>query len=93
MIALLLMIPVNVVGSATLLYIVIILLALGDGLSSPNLSALISQGADESSQGKVQGGSKSMQSLAALLAQLALVNSTIIWDTFLGMSRERDYLH
>ena len=64
--ALLLMIPVNVVGSATLLYIVIILLALGDGLSSPNLSALISQGADESSQGKVQGGSKSMQSLAAI---------------------------
>jgi MFS transporter, DHA1 family, tetracycline resistance protein len=65
-IALVLMVPVDLLHSAPLLYIVIILLALGDGLSSPNLSALISQGADESSQGRVQGGSKSMQSLAAI---------------------------
>jgi DHA1 family tetracycline resistance protein-like MFS transporter len=64
--ALLLMVPVDVIGSATLLYIVMILLALGDGLSGPNLSALISQAADSGSQGKVQGGSKSMQSLAAI---------------------------
>jgi MFS transporter, DHA1 family, tetracycline resistance protein len=65
-IALLLMVPIHLTGSAALLYGVILLLALGDGLASPNLSALISQGANERSQGKVQGGSKSMQSLAAI---------------------------
>ena len=65
-IALLLMTPVVALGSATLLYGAIILLALGDGLTSPNLSALISQAADAGSQGKVQGASKSMQSLAAI---------------------------
>jgi DHA1 family tetracycline resistance protein-like MFS transporter len=65
-IALSLMVPVALVRSAPLFYSVMILLALGDGLTSPNLSALISQGADERSQGKVQGGNKSMQSLAAI---------------------------
>jgi DHA1 family tetracycline resistance protein-like MFS transporter len=69
-IALLLIVPVALVRSTPLFYSVMILLALGDGLTSPNLPALISQGADERSQGKVQGGNKSMQSLAAITGPL-----------------------
>jgi DHA1 family tetracycline resistance protein-like MFS transporter len=69
-IALLLIVPVALVRSTPLFYSVMVLLALGDGLTSPNLPALISQGANERSQGKVQGGNKSMQSLAAITGPL-----------------------
>ncbi len=50
--------------SAPTLFASLIVLALGEGLVSPALLELISRGADERSQGKVQGGNQGMQSLA-----------------------------
>ncbi len=70
---------VALVGSPVLLYVGVILMAMGDGFASPNLSALISQGADASSQGKVQGGSKSMQSLGGMVGPLL---AGFLYDTF-----------
>ncbi len=62
--ALLLIALVNVVGSAALLVFAVIVFALGDGLTSPALLELITRGTDAQSQGKVQGGSTSVQSLS-----------------------------
>lgn len=50
--------------SALLIYLSVAVLAVGEGLVSPGLIELVSRGADASSQGKVQGGNQSMQSLA-----------------------------
>jgi MFS transporter, DHA1 family, tetracycline resistance protein len=55
---------VSVTLSTLMIYTSVSILAVGEGLVSPALLELVSRGADERSQGKVQGGSQSMQSLA-----------------------------
>ena len=47
-----------------MLYFIVPLFALSNGLLSPNLQAIISNSADEKSQGEALGGSQSIQSLA-----------------------------
>ena len=47
-----------------MLYYIVPLFALSNGLLSPNLQAIISNSADEKSQGEALGGSQSIQSLA-----------------------------
>jgi DHA1 family tetracycline resistance protein-like MFS transporter len=54
-------------GSSTLMYAAIILFGVGDGLTSPALLELITGATDERSQGKVQGGNQSVQSLANII--------------------------
>ncbi|MFN8564678.1 MAG: MFS transporter [Anaerolineae bacterium] len=66
-IALLLVGLVGVLDTSALLYVGVVVFALGDGFTSPTLLDLITRGTDERSQGKVQGGSQSMQSLANIL--------------------------
>jgi DHA1 family tetracycline resistance protein-like MFS transporter len=63
-IGMLLIALINATLSAVIIYVGISVLAVGEGLVSPALTELVSRGADERSQGKVQGGSQSMQSLA-----------------------------
>ena len=48
-----------------------IIFAVGDGLVGPSISGLLSRAADEKSQGLVQGGSQSVQSLARVIGPLA----------------------
>ena len=48
----------------SMLYYIVPLFALSNGLLSPNLQAIISNSADEKSQGEALGGSQSIQSLA-----------------------------
>ncbi|HEX2621897.1 MAG TPA: MFS transporter [Phototrophicaceae bacterium] len=57
-------------GTAALLYLRVIVFAFGDGFTSPLLLDLITRGTDERSQGKVQGGSQSIQSLANITGPL-----------------------
>lgn len=47
-----------------------IIFAVGDGLVGPSINGLISRAADEKSQGLVQGGSQSVQSLARVIGPL-----------------------
>ena len=55
---------VSISHSALMIYVSVGILALGEGLVSPSLTELVSRGADASSQGRVQGGSQSVSSLA-----------------------------
>ena len=48
----------------SMLFFIVPLFALSNGLLSPNLQAIISNSADEKSQGEALGGSQSIQSLA-----------------------------
>ncbi len=66
-IALLLVGLVGILATSFPLYIGIAVFALGDGFTSPALLDLITRGTDERSQGKVQGGSQSVQSLANIV--------------------------
>ncbi|MEO8608737.1 MAG: MFS transporter [Chloroflexota bacterium] len=59
------------VNTPLLMYGGIILFALGDGLTSPALLELITGATDASSQGQVQGGSQSVQSLANIAGPVA----------------------
>jgi DHA1 family tetracycline resistance protein-like MFS transporter len=59
------------VNAPLLMYIGIILFALGDGLTGPALLELITGATDASAQGQVQGGSQSVQSLANIVGPLA----------------------
>ncbi|MEP7285908.1 MAG: MFS transporter [Chloroflexota bacterium] len=52
------------------LYLGTVIFAIGDGLLGPSLSALLSRSADERSQGTVQGGSQSVQSIARIAGPL-----------------------
>jgi DHA1 family tetracycline resistance protein-like MFS transporter len=61
---------VSAANSSALLYAGIIVFALGEGLTSPTLLDLITRGTDDRSQGKVQGGSQSVQSLANIAGPL-----------------------
>jgi DHA1 family tetracycline resistance protein-like MFS transporter len=58
------------VSAPILLYGGVILFALGDGLTSPTLLELITGATDVRSQGQVQGGSQSVQSLANIAGPL-----------------------
>src|SRR5262249_6027223 len=69
-IALVLIGLVGVANTSALLYVGIIVFALGEGLTSPSLLDLITQGTDDRSQGKIQGGSQSVQSLANIAGPL-----------------------
>ncbi len=57
-------------ASDMLMYIAFVLLAIGEGLISPSLLTLITQATDAGSQGKVQGGNQSIQSLANMAGPL-----------------------
>jgi DHA1 family tetracycline resistance protein-like MFS transporter len=57
-------------ASATMVYVSVSVLAIGEGLVSPAILELISRGADDRSQGKVQGGNQGMQSLANIAGPL-----------------------
>ncbi len=59
-----LIVLVAVDASALIMYGSLAVLAVGEGLVSPALLELVSRGADNRSQGKVQGGNQGMQSLA-----------------------------
>jgi DHA1 family tetracycline resistance protein-like MFS transporter len=48
----------------SMLFFIVPLFALSNGLLSPNLQAIISNSADQKSQGEALGGSQSIQSLA-----------------------------
>ncbi|MEP7288797.1 MAG: MFS transporter [Chloroflexota bacterium] len=69
-VAFLMVVLVSVMGSSALLYIGIVLFGIGDGLTSPALLELVTDATDERSQGKVQGGSQSVQSLANIIGPL-----------------------
>jgi len=64
MVSLLLVALIARVASPILLTIGIIIFAAGEGFTSPTLLDLITHETDERSQGKVQGGSQSVQSIA-----------------------------
>lgn len=64
MIALCMVAWVGTANSTTILYLGIIVFAFGEGFTSPTILDLITRATDERSQGKVQGGSQSVQSLA-----------------------------
>jgi DHA1 family tetracycline resistance protein-like MFS transporter len=61
---------VSAVGSPAVLYVGIILFGFGDGLASPALLEVVTGATDERSQGKVQGGSQSVQSLANIIGPI-----------------------
>jgi len=63
-VSLLIIALVGIRDSSMILYIGIIVFALGEGLTSPTMLELITHCTDEQSHGKVQGGSQSVQSLA-----------------------------
>jgi DHA1 family tetracycline resistance protein-like MFS transporter len=56
--------------SAIFMYVGIIIFILGDGLIEPALSGLISNHAEPKMQGRIQGASSSMQSLARIVGPL-----------------------
>ena len=64
MVALLMVALISIRNSSVILYLGIIVFALGEGLTSPTMLELITHNTDEQSHGKVQGGSQSVQSLA-----------------------------
>jgi MFS transporter, DHA1 family, tetracycline resistance protein len=64
MIALLIVALISIRNSSMILYLGIIVFALGEGLTSPTMLELITHNTDEKSHGRVQGGSQSVQSLA-----------------------------
>jgi len=64
MVALLMVSMGGIRNSSIVLYLGIIIFALGEGLTSPTLLELITHNTDEHAHGKVQGGSQSVQSLA-----------------------------
>jgi DHA1 family tetracycline resistance protein-like MFS transporter len=64
MVALLMVALISIRSSSVILYLGIIVFALGEGLTSPIMLELITHNTDEQSHGKVQGGSQSVQSLA-----------------------------
>lgn len=61
---------ISAVGSSAILYLGIILFGFGDGLASPAMLEVITGATDERSQGKVQGGNQSVQSLANIAGPL-----------------------
>ncbi|MBA3868676.1 MAG: MFS transporter [Anaerolineae bacterium] len=61
---------VTVAASDILMVIAFVLLATGEGLISPSLLDLITRATDARSQGKVQGGNQSIQSLAMMAGPL-----------------------
>lgn len=64
MVALLMVALISIRNSSVILYLGIIVFALGEGLTSPTMLELITHNTDEQSHGKVQGGSQSVQLLA-----------------------------
>jgi MFS transporter, DHA1 family, tetracycline resistance protein len=64
MVALLMVALISIRNSSVILYLGIIVFALGEGLTSPTMLELITHNTDEQSHGKVQGSSQSVQSLA-----------------------------
>jgi len=66
----LLIAAVVLVHSAVPLFAGTIIFAMGDGLLGPSLTGLISRGAGRRSQGMVQGGSLSIQSVARIIGPL-----------------------
>ena len=69
---------VSVSHSAVMIYVSVGILALGEGLVSPSLGELVSRGADARSQGRVQGGSQSISSLANIGGPLVV---GVIYDS------------
>ena len=69
---------VSVSHSAVMIYVSVGILALGEGLVSPSLVELVSRGADARSQGRVQGGSQSISSLANIGGPLVV---GVIYDS------------
>ncbi len=67
----LLIASVALVSVSAVMYVGTVMFALGDGLVGPSISGLISRAADARSQGLVQGGSQSVQSLARVIGPLA----------------------
>jgi len=61
---------VHLVPFALTMYISIIVFIIGDGLTEPALSGLLANHAEPSMQGRVQGASQSMQSLARIVGPL-----------------------
>lgn len=57
--------------SSVLLYVGIVVYTLGDGLFEPAMTGLISNAADPHAQGRVQGASQSIQSIARVIAPIA----------------------
>ncbi len=64
------MASIIVVHSSMPLIAGVIIFAMGDGLLGPSLTGLISRAAGQRSQGQVQGGSQSIQSLARISGPL-----------------------
>ncbi len=61
---------VAVIASDLLMYVAFVLVAVGEGLISPSLLDLITRATDARSQGKIQGGNQSIQSLANMTGPL-----------------------
>ncbi len=61
---------VSVTASDVVMYVAFVLVAIGEGLISPSLLDLITRATDARSQGKVQGGNQSVQSLANMAGPL-----------------------
>ncbi len=58
---------VSTAGHVLLIYIVMPILALGMGLSLPNITGLVSQSADEESQGEIMGIQQSLQAVSVVV--------------------------
>ncbi|MEP7286033.1 MAG: MFS transporter [Chloroflexota bacterium] len=61
---------VTFTGSAALLFVAIVFVALGNGLITPSLTGLASQAVSMREQGRVQGGNQSVQALARVIGPL-----------------------
>jgi DHA1 family tetracycline resistance protein-like MFS transporter len=57
-------------ASSTMMYLSFVLIAIAEGLISPSLLDLLTRATDAQSQGKVQGGNQSIQSLANMAGPL-----------------------
>ena len=68
-----------IIVSPILFYAAVVVYIIGDGLFEPSISSLISYSAPKNMQGRVQGASQGMQSMARIIGPLLASSVFAIW--------------